>query len=42
MIRPRLCALLAAGQGAAADHVLDLAAVQLRDLLEHLVHDIGT
>ena len=33
--------LLAAGKGAAADHVVDLAAVQLRDLLEHLVHDIG-
>jgi hypothetical protein len=34
--------LLATGQGAAADHVVDLPAVQLRDLLEHLIHDIGT
>jgi hypothetical protein len=25
-----------------ADHVVDLVAVQLGDLLEHLIHDIGT
>ena len=39
MIRAQVVPLLPAGQGAAADHVLDLAAAQLRDLLEHLVGD---
>jgi len=38
MIRARL---LAAGQGAAADHVVNLGTVQLRDLLEHFVDDEG-
>jgi hypothetical protein len=33
--------LLAAGEGAAADHVIDLLPVQLRDLLEHLIGDEG-